>query len=198
MTDTAIPQNGILDAATLARYRNEAAALGTASEQLLNCLDSISTEGTPTVFERVTSHPNPYLTLAFTGETVGLPLPKHDAQKIIAASHQAPFGRGTETSVDKAVRNTWELNHDQFAVSEAWQKHVLNLTCKAYKGLGIDGEAGQNIKPELYKLLLYEPGAMFKPHTDTEKAKGMLATLVVSLPSIHTGGTVVLSHNGNR
>lgn len=58
MTDTAIPENGTLD------YEAEAAALDTASEQLLNCLESISTEGTPTVFERVTSHPNPYLTLA--------------------------------------------------------------------------------------------------------------------------------------
>lgn len=56
------------------------------------------------------AHPNPYLRIGVNPDTIGLPLSKVDAQKIIDASHQAPFGRGTETLVDKAVRNTWELS----------------------------------------------------------------------------------------
>ncbi|RGP79497.1 hypothetical protein FLONG3_2245 [Fusarium longipes] len=48
------------------------------------------------------------------------------------------------------------------------------------------------IRAEIYKMLLYEQGAMFKPHTDIEKIPGMFGTLVISLPSNHTGGDVVL------
>jgi len=49
----------------------------------------------------------------------------------------------------------------------------------------------------LYKLLLYEEGAFFKPHQDSEKTPGMFGTLVICLPSPHQGGEVVLSH-GHR
>ncbi|PTD09935.1 hypothetical protein FCULG_00007930 [Fusarium culmorum] len=47
-------------------------------------------------------------------------------------------------------------------------------------------------------MLLYEEGAMFKPHTDTEKIPGMFGTLVISLPSKHSGGDVVLKHCGEK
>lgn len=57
---------------------------------------------------------------------------------------------------------------------------------------------GDGIRAELYKMLLYEKGAMFKRLTGSEKVPGMLATLVISLPSAHWGGAVVVSHNGQR
>ncbi|KAH6653845.1 hypothetical protein BKA67DRAFT_658183 [Truncatella angustata] len=47
-------------------------------------------------------------------------------------------------------------------------------------------------------MLLYEKGAMFKAHTDTEKIPGMFGTLVISLPSPHVGGDVVLKHGGEE
>jgi len=49
--------------------------------------------------------PNPGLYLNHGG-TIGLPLSGRDAQAIIAASHQAPFERGEQTTVDKSVRKT--------------------------------------------------------------------------------------------
>lgn len=54
------------------------------------------------------------------------------------------------------------------------------------------------IRAELYKMLLYEKGAMFKIHADSEKTLGMFGTLVISLPSAHFGGGVVVSHKGQR
>ncbi|OCK74373.1 hypothetical protein K432DRAFT_469906 [Lepidopterella palustris CBS 459.81] len=51
---------------------------------------------------------------------------------------------------------------------------------------------------ESYKLLLYEEGAFFKAHRDTEKTPGMFGTLVICLPSEHTGGEVHLSHDGKK
>jgi hypothetical protein len=44
--------------------------------------------------------------------------------------------------------------------------------------------------------LLYEEGSFFKRHKDSEKAPGMIGTLVVCLPSKHEGGEVCLSHAG--
>ncbi|KAK0713605.1 hypothetical protein B0T26DRAFT_367319 [Lasiosphaeria miniovina] len=45
-------------------------------------------------------------------------------------------------------------------------------------------------------MLIYETGAMFKPHTGTEKIPGIFGTLVVCLPSPHQGGDLVLRHPG--
>ncbi|CAG8012473.1 unnamed protein product [Penicillium nalgiovense] len=47
-------------------------------------------------------------------------------------------------------------------------------------------------------MLIYEKGAMFKPHTDTEKAPGMFATLVIGLPSPFEGGEVAVKHQGKK
>lgn len=49
-----------------------------------------------------------------------------------------------------------------------------------------------------WKLLLYEEGSFFRPHKDSEKAPGMIGTLVISLPSKHEGGEVHLSHSNRR
>jgi hypothetical protein len=47
---------------------------------------------------------------------------------------------------------------------------------------------------ELYKLLVYDQGSFFVEHRDTEKAPGMFATLVIVLPSLYTGGELVVRH----
>ena len=50
----------------------------------------------------------------------------------------------------------------------------------------------------LYKVLIYEVGDFFLPHRDTEKEKGMFATLIVQLPSRFSGGELVVRHNGSE
>ena len=52
------------------------------------------------------------------------------------------------------------------------------------------------ITSELYKMLIYEKGAFFKPHTDTEKIPGMFGTMVICLGSEHEGGDVIVKHQG--
>ena len=49
---------------------------------------------------------------------------------------------------------------------------------------------------QLYKMLIYEEGCFFLPHRDSEKQDGMVATLVISLPSMHRGGSLIVSHDG--
>lgn len=105
-------------------------------------------------------------------EGVGLvkfPLQPQDAQCLISKACQAPYGKGTETFVDTSVRNTWELDATLLDLSDPWRTTVSGLAIWAGKQLGITGP----VTAELYKMLLYEEGALFKPHTDTEKIPGM-------------------------
>jgi len=54
------------------------------------------------------------------------------------------------------------------------------------------------VQASLHKLLVYGPGQFFKPHQDTEKQPGMVATLVVVWPSAHIGGTLCVRHAGQE
>lgn len=41
---------------------------------------------------------------------VAMPLSESQASQLIAKARQAPYGRGSDTIVDTAVRNTWGLD----------------------------------------------------------------------------------------
>ncbi|KAF2087833.1 hypothetical protein K490DRAFT_65113 [Saccharata proteae CBS 121410] len=129
-----------------------------------------------------------------------LPLPLNDgaAQALVGVCHDAPFGRGSETLVDKSVRKTWELNHDDFSIQNRhWQFLLDQIVARAVRELGLPIEP-RYVEAELYKMLLYGKGAMFKPHKDSEKCPGMFGTLVICLPSPHKGGAVKLNHCGQE
>ncbi|KAK4161767.1 hypothetical protein QBC43DRAFT_380518 [Cladorrhinum sp. PSN259] len=122
---------------------------------------------------------------------IKMPLSEEQARALIAKSRQAPFGRGSETIVDTSIRNTWEIDASQFSFQDPEWPGFLDSLCETVaEDLGIESP----IKPELYKMLIYEKGAMFKAHTDTEKIPGMFGTLVICLPSPHEGGDVVAKH----
>ncbi|KAM0558470.1 hypothetical protein ACHAPJ_004660 [Fusarium lateritium] len=126
---------------------------------------------------------------------ISLPLGEPHARQIITKARQAPYGKGSDTIVDTSVRNTWELNPTQFTIGwSGWPSCLKQICDTVAQQMGIS----TTIHAELYKMLLYEKGAMFKAHTDTEKIPGMFGTLVVTLPSAHTGGEVVLKHRGEE
>ena len=126
---------------------------------------------------------------------IGLPLSTRDADALKTKCHRSPFGKGEETLVDAAVRSSWELDSSQFQLSNpAWQLFIQNNITEVYDKLGLS-YGRENVRAELYKPLIYEEGAFFKPHQDSEKTNGMFGTLVVSLPSKHEGGKVILRHN---
>ncbi|KAG9238196.1 hypothetical protein BJ875DRAFT_437669 [Amylocarpus encephaloides] len=145
-------------------------------EDLHECLTNITGTGSFALFEALPNPPNPGILLN-EGGCVGLPLSDRDAQAIVAASHEAPFGKGDQTIVDKAA------------------PYVDAITAKVSIGLGVDAN-GKGVSAHLYKMLLYDEGAHFKPRQDSEKTPGMFATLVVALPSKHEGGEVRVSHAG--
>ncbi|KAI1206309.1 uncharacterized protein F4807DRAFT_463799 [Annulohypoxylon truncatum] len=157
---------------------------------LLTCLNGIKTTGNVAAYKHYESFVNPGLMVVDT--LIPLPLLPRDAETIKNASRQAPFGKGDETVVDTSVRNTWELDHTQFKFTNPrWNKYLQSLLTEVGRSLAIT-----KMRAEPYKLLLYEEGAFFKRHKDSEKVPGMMATMVICLPSKHEGGSVHLSHGG--
>ena len=57
-------------------------------------------------------------------------------------------------------------------------------------GLGVT----EPIVADFYKLLVYDTDSFFVRHRDTEKAAGMFATLLIVLPSLYTGGVLLVRH----
>jgi hypothetical protein len=134
-------------------------------EELDECLSNIQSDGSFALFEHLSNPPNPGIYLK-NGGLIGLPLSNRDAQVIVAASHAAPFGKGEETLVDENVRKTWELSASDFELRNlAWQAFLESIVAKVSAGLGVDA-TGKGVSAELYKMLLYDKGAMFKPHQE--------------------------------
>ncbi|KAJ6599163.1 hypothetical protein DFH09DRAFT_27215 [Mycena vulgaris] len=138
--------------------------------------------------------PNPILRLGSLGH-IGLPLSSREAEHIKVHCVQAPFGKGERTLVDKSVRDTWEMDASQVHFDNpAWKTFMVQVSQEVCLKLGLAAKQVSTVRCEPYKLLLYETGSHFLPHQDTEKTKGMFATVIVVLPSPFQGGAAHLSH----
>jgi hypothetical protein len=127
---------------------------------------------------------------------VRLPLGKTQARKLARLGRQAPYGKGTETVVDTDVRRVWELDPEQFQLTNPkWKALIPTIVGAVQKELGLEE---RRLTAHLYKLLLYEKGGFFLSHRDGEKQDRMVATLVIGLPSVHKGGTLIVSHEGTQ
>lgn len=127
---------------------------------------------------------------------VRLPLGDNQARKLIEFCRQAPYGKGAETVVDTDVRRVWELDPDQFRMTNPrWDDAVASIVEDVQQELGLED---RELATQLYKLLLYEEGSFFLPHRDGEKLDRMVATLVIGLPAYHEGGELIVSHEGRQ
>ena len=136
-------------------------------KQLFQCLKGIGGKNKGDFARQGTlsSANNPGLNVHGLG-IIGLPLSTRDAVELGKFCHQAPFGKGSETIVDTTVRNTWELNADQFELQNpAWQTTLDDALEQVASTLGVVG-GRTNIRAELYKLLLYNEGAFFDIHSE--------------------------------
>lgn len=130
--------------------------------QLRDCLNNVPSAGSFACFGVEPKAVNPGIYVKDVG-VVGLPLAEREARIRIGHSHQSPFGRGSETIIDTSVRKTWELNTDQFELrNPAWPPFLQELVAVVAKKLGTDTD----VQAELYKMLLYESGGYFKPHSE--------------------------------
>lgn len=134
--------------------------------------------------------PIPRLIVDDVGQ-IALPLLPTQAEQLIAQAERSPYGRGAATIVDTSVRRTWQIRPDRMRVGgKHWQATLDRAVALAAEGLGVD----EPVSATLYKLLIYETGSFFVSHRDTEKERGMFATLVLMLPSLSSGGELVVRH----
>ncbi|RLA44484.1 MAG: 2OG-Fe(II) oxygenase, partial [Gammaproteobacteria bacterium] len=128
--------------------------------------------------------------------TLHLPLGGSQARELIGHCRQAPYGKGTKTLVDTAVRRVWELDAKSVQFTNPkWTLLIDSIIGKVQQKLGLES---CKLTAHLYKLLVYETGSFFLPHRDGEKLDRMVATLVVVLPSVHEGGALIVSHDGHQ
>lgn len=126
--------------------------------------------------------------------TLSFPVPEGQIAAIVGRAERAPYGRGEATIVDVSVRKVWQLGPGKVRISgKSWAANFDSILSIVSAGLGCEGLA---VSAELYKLLVYNRDGFFLAHRDTEKAEGMFGTLVVTLPSAHRGGELVIRHAG--
>ena len=130
------------------------------------------------------------LTVAGAGP-ISLPVRAPQAKRMIASARPARFGRGEQTLTDLSVRDTWEITPDQVTLTGLDWDAIL---AEVRDELGLP--AGARLRAEPHALLVYGKGQFFLPHQDSEKDDTMIGTLVVSLPSSHTGAE--LAHRAQR
>lgn len=126
---------------------------------------------------------------------IALPLLQGQAEQLIAIAEQAPYGRGEQTLIDTEVRRTWQISPEKIQMSgRHWVGTLQAIVARCATVLGVQ----EPVVAELYKMLVYDTGGFFVGHRDTEKAPGMFATLVIVLPSIYTGGELLVRHQGRE
>eukprot|EP00198_Chlamydomonas_reinhardtii_P011309 XP_001700646.1 predicted protein [Chlamydomonas reinhardtii] len=161
-------------------------------EQLKIALDGVTSGGKFAVTGTVDS-PLPEIAVRGVGK-LALPIDAGQAEDLVFAGMPAPFGKGSKTVLDPAVRKAIQIEAARVRFSQDWDATVRRLTADVAAALlGVYGcGAVAGVEARLYKLLVYERGGHFRAHRDTEKEPGMFGSLLIQLPVAggHTGGSL--------
>ena len=97
--------------------------------------------------------PMPLLSVAGVG-VVPFPVPDAVLAALIEDAEPAPCGRGTETVLDRSVRDSWQIRPERVKLGgKAWPGTFQEILASVEEGLGCP-KGG--LSAELHKLLLYE------------------------------------------
>lgn len=128
---------------------------------------------------------------------IRLPVTPAQARRLCEVARPARYGLREQTLLDANVRDTWEIPPDRVTVDERqWRQTLLPMLDILRSELGLAPDC--ELSAELHSMLVYEPGQFFRRHQDSEKADGMIGTLVVTLPSAFTGGELVIEQQGTK
>src|SRR5260370_26904129 len=59
---------------------------------------------------------------------IKLPLKPTTAKQLVRQCRVAPYGKSTQTLVDRKVRNTFELDPKKFRLSQEWNSSIADAT----------------------------------------------------------------------
>jgi hypothetical protein len=125
------------------------------------------------------------------------PISRTQAQRLCRMGRPARYGRGEQTLLDRSVRDTWEIPKSRVMIDQRrWNRTLLPVLEALRADLGMPD--GCKLKAELHSMLVYAPGQFFLRHQDSEKADGMIGTLVVTLPGSFKGGVMTIEHQGEK
>lgn len=127
--------------------------------------------------------------------TLEFPLQEDQIKALISVAKPAKFGWKDQTILDQTVRNAWEIPANKIKIGKKqWDGKFITVLQFFKNALGLPKKS--TLTAELHNMLIYEPGCFFKPHQDSEKVDGMVATLVIVLPTKHEGGELIIDHQG--
>lgn len=127
-------------------------------------LSKIENSGSYATYGVFKTFPPPGISVDEVGD-IPTKLDQQSAQSLVKVSDKAPFGKGNQTLVDETVRKTWEIAGGKVSFrNTAWHDWFKDVVERVAKELGV--ASPKNVRAELYKMLLYEEGAMFKPHKE--------------------------------
>ncbi|KAK7518837.1 hypothetical protein IWZ03DRAFT_359076 [Phyllosticta citriasiana] len=63
------------------------------------------------------------------GGIINTPLGPEDVQNLTDACRPSPFGKGSQTIVDPAVRSSWEMDAEDFAITNPFWHHEIIDIC---------------------------------------------------------------------
>jgi len=123
------------------------------------------------------------------------PISRAQAQRLCSIARPASYGLGEATLYDGRVRNTWEIPKSRVKIDQrSWRRTLLPVLDAMRSDLGLPD--GSKLRAVFHGMLVYAPGQFFVRHKDSEKADGMVGTLVVTLPSSFKGGAMLVEHQG--
>lgn len=125
-----------------------------------------------------------------------LPLTPAPIKRMITHADPAPFGLREQTLIDRSVRDCWQIEATQLTLADDWLGAELPRILDTIRQKLEFGPGRLDAVPD--KLLIYEKGQFFTHHQDSEKCDEMAATLVLVLPSRHTGGALSIEHAGRQ
>lgn len=134
--------------------------------------------------------PAPRIDVDGFGE-IRAPLRPEGVRRLLEFAEPAGYGKGEDTLIDPAVRDTWQIPSGSVTVD--WHGRLGDVLDSARRALGLP--AACRLRAQFHSLLVYERGQFFVGHQDSQKNDDMVATLVVTLPSPGTGGELLV-HDG--
>jgi hypothetical protein len=107
-----------------------------------------------------------------------------DLDKLLQLATPSKFGKGLETIYDESIRKGLEILPQQLIVEEiSYQMREITRT------FGF-------VSLEFSKMAIYQVGGHFDTHRDHVQSPDHQGTLLVEVRSQHTGGDLVLTHQG--
>ncbi|KAI0334271.1 hypothetical protein GY45DRAFT_1359215 [Cubamyces sp. BRFM 1775] len=108
----------------------------------------------------------------------------------------ASFGIQQKDVYDESYRKAGKLDKGNFAINIS--PDALGIVDAIRDELLVEARSRREpIRAELYKLNVYGPQSFFKAHVDTPRSELMFGSLVITFPTLHEGGALVLRDDGD-